>query len=126
MRHLGLQFRGDEGRQRFFCARIICDISIYLRGDCTFGGRLLCKVAEAAAKILGVDCFDRRIANRVLQCGNANLFQISERGACSDVELHDADMGNDFGEIFPRRGFDAEKGSGRSFEHNRDICVDER
>ena len=59
-----------------------------------------------------MDCVDGCIANRVLLRGDANLFQVHERGHGRDAELHDADMGNDFGEILPRRGFDDKKLSG--------------
>lgn len=64
------------------------------------------KLPKPPKKILGVDCFDGRIANCVLLSGNANLFQVHERGNGGDAQLHDADMGNDFGEIFPQRNFD--------------------
>ena len=72
-----------------------------------------------------MDCFDGRIANRVLLCGNANLFQVHERGNGGDAQLHDADMGNDLGEIFPQRDFDDEKNNRRGSEHSRDFCFNE-
>lgn len=81
---------------------MVCDIQIFIRRSCPVGICILDKVAAPAEKVLVVDCIDGSIADSLLLCGNANLFQVHECGSCGDVELHDAGMGNDFGANIPQ------------------------